>query len=63
MAIRKGSTRIWTPGELLNDPATPFWAADVIRVALTKDPVDAAGVFEVLAQAFSARADKILKGA
>lgn len=50
-----------TPEQLLRDPSTPFWAADVIRVALSKDPVDATGVFEVLARSFSARADQILK--
>ena len=54
------TTTVPTPEELLTDPATPFWAADVIRVALTKDPVDAAGVFEVLARTFSERADAIL---
>jgi hypothetical protein len=45
-----------TPEALLNDPCTPFWAADVIRVALTKDAVDAANVFAVLARSFDARA-------
>lgn len=49
-----------TPEALLNDPCTPFWAADVIRVALTRDCVDAANVFAVLAKSFDARAKKIL---
>jgi hypothetical protein len=49
-----------SPEALLNDPCTPFWAADVIRVALTKDCVDAANVFAVLAQSFDARAKKLL---
>jgi hypothetical protein len=44
-----------SPEALLNDPSTPFWAADVIRVALTKDAVDAANVFAVLAKSFDAR--------
>lgn len=44
------------PEALLNDPTTPFWAKDVIRVALTKDSVDAANVFEVLAKSFNVRA-------
>ena len=57
------STKIPTAEELLTDPSTPFWAAEVIRVALGKDPVDAAGVFDVLAQAFAARAHAILRGA
>jgi len=51
-----------TPEELLNDPCTPFWASDVIRVALSKDCCDAAGVLEVLAECFSARANRIAKG-
>jgi hypothetical protein len=49
-----------SPESLLNDPCTPFWAVDVIRVALTKDCVDAANVFGVLAQSFDARAKKLL---
>jgi hypothetical protein len=47
--------RIPTPQELLLDPCTPFWAADVIRVALQKDCVDAANVFDLLAKSFDAR--------
>lgn len=49
-----------TPEALLNSPETPFWAKDVIRVALTKDVCDASGVFAVLAKSFEARAKKIL---
>lgn len=49
-----------SPEALLNDSATPFWAADVIRVALTKDAVDAANTFAVLAKSFDARAKKLL---
>jgi hypothetical protein len=45
-----------TPKQLLDDPCTPFWAKDVIRIALQKDSVDAANTFEVLAQSFAARA-------
>lgn len=44
-----------TPELLLNDPSTPFWAKDVIRVAVTKDPVDAFHVFALLAATFQAR--------
>lgn len=40
---------------LLTDPSTPFWAVEVIKVAMTKDPVDAANVLGVLARAFDAR--------
>jgi Family of unknown function (DUF6011) len=52
-----------TPEELLLDPCTPFWAADVIRVALKKDPCDVCGVFEVLAKSFNARVELIQKSA
>ena len=41
---------------LLADPSTPRWVAEVIRVALAKDAVDAANAFEVLAKVFDARA-------
>jgi hypothetical protein len=51
----KHEQRIPTPQELLNDPCTPYWAADVIRVALQKDAVDAANVFDLLAKSFDAR--------
>ena len=54
--------RIPTPEQLLEDPCTPFWAQDVIRVALDKDCCDAAGVFEVLAKSFDARARRIARG-
>lgn len=47
---------IATPEELLEDPSTPYWAQDLIRVLLTKDCVDAANVLEVLAQSFADRA-------
>jgi hypothetical protein len=47
--------RIPTPQELLLDPCTPFWASDVIRVALQKDACDAANVFDLLAKSFDAR--------
>lgn len=48
-----------TPEELLRDPSTPFWAADVIRVALEKDCVDAANVLSVLADAFRTRLKRL----
>jgi hypothetical protein len=51
-----------TPEELLADMCTPFWAKDVIRVALNNDCCDAAGVFEVLAKSFDARARRIAQG-
>jgi hypothetical protein len=49
-----------TPEELLADPCTPYWASDVIRVALEKDCCDASAVFEVLAKSFDARTKRIL---
>jgi hypothetical protein len=55
--------RIPTPQEVLADPCTPFWAKDVIRVALTKDCVDAANVFDLLAKSFDARLQISFKAA
>ena len=49
-----------TPEDLLTDPSTPWWARDVILVALQKDAVDAANVFEVLAAVFGLRARRLL---
>jgi hypothetical protein len=51
---------ISTAEQLLNDPCTPFWAEDVISIALQKDCVNAAGVFDVLAQSFGERATRSL---
>jgi len=48
-----------SPEALLRDASTPFWAADVIHVALTKDCTDAAGVFELLAKSFGERAKQL----
>jgi len=45
--------------KLLDDPSTPRWARDTIHAALTVDPVDAANVLEVIAQAFRERAARI----
>lgn len=50
-----------TPEQLLTASSTPFWARDIIHIALTKDCVDAASTLDVLAAAFRARAEKILK--
>jgi hypothetical protein len=44
---------------MLDDPSCPYWAKDVIKVAMTKDPVDAESVLNVLAAAFSRRATMI----
>lgn len=41
-----------TPDVLLEDPATPYWAQDLIRVLADKDPVDVLNTLEVLTQAF-----------
>lgn len=48
------------PNTILFDPCTPFWAKDIIRVALTKDAVDAANTLAVLAESFKRRAMRIL---
>lgn len=47
--------------DLLKDPSTPSWVVSVIRTALTKDAVDAANVLSVLAAAFEARAEILLR--
>jgi hypothetical protein len=51
-----------TPGDLLADPCTPFWAQRLIKELMDKDALDAAQVLAVLAQSFGARAHKLLKG-
>ena len=53
---RMGMDTVERIDALLADPSTPRWVAEVIRVALTKDAVDAANAFEVLAEVFDARA-------
>lgn len=55
------TNKLITVDELLQDPATPYWAKDTIRVALTKDALDAAVVLQVIAIAFQLRLDEILK--
>ena len=52
-----------TPEEILRDPAAPFWAQDLVRVLLDKDPVDVVNTLEVLAVSFRARLDCILREA
>lgn len=49
-----------TVESILADRSTPFWAIDVIKVALDKDAVDAANVLRVLAEAFDNRAQSLL---
>jgi hypothetical protein len=46
---------------LKGNPETPYWVADVIEVALTKDPVDALLAFEKLAEVFDRRNQAILQ--
>lgn len=41
-----------TLDKIKRDPGTPYWALEVIRLAESKDPVDAANVLMVLADAF-----------
>ena len=49
-----------TPEELMADPSTPYWARDVIKVALTKDPVDVVNTLFTLHEAFSERLERLL---
>ena len=46
---------------LKGNPETPYWVADVIEVALTKDPVDALLAFEKLSEVFDRRNQAILQ--
>ena len=41
--------------DLIDSPQTHFWIANAMRTAMTKDPVDAVGNFEVAAKLFSDR--------
>ena len=49
-----------TVEELAKDPCTPYWALDVINAAARRDPLDAALTLEVLAGAFTRRAESLL---
>tara|TARA_R110002020_G_scaffold467895_1_gene691789 strand:- start:152 stop:448 length:297 start_codon:yes stop_codon:yes gene_type:complete len=46
--------------ELSKDWTTPLWVAEVIKVGLSKDPVDALLIFKKLADVFDRRNDLIL---
>lgn len=46
--------------DLIKSPETHYWIAEAMRSALTKDPVDAAGDFEVAAKLFRRRMDAML---
>jgi len=48
--------------EMLADPAMPFWAQDIIRTALTKDPCDTARILARLSRWAAKRADEVLHG-
>lgn len=50
--VSAGSRIVPAVQSLLDDPSTPFWGQDVLRVALTKDPVDAAHFFQAARDAF-----------
>lgn len=41
-----------TIDKLLTNPAVPYWIKDLVRVGLTKDPVDAANWLPLVAEAF-----------
>jgi hypothetical protein len=46
--------------EFLADPTAPYWAKDVVRVAMGKDPVDAAKWLRFVSQLIAERTDEIL---
>lgn len=45
--------------DLLKDPAVPYWVKDMAKLALGKDPVDAASWLPTLSRIFDAREKKI----
>lgn len=47
--------------ELMANLETPYWVADTIGIALTKDPVDALLAFEKLAEVFKRRNDELAR--
>ncbi len=46
--------------QVLGDPTASFWLKNALRLALSRDPVDAANDAEVLARLLDHRACKIL---
>ena len=46
--------------EILRDPAASFWLTNALRLALERDPVDAANDAEVLARLLDRRCRKVL---
>lgn len=49
-----------TVEELLADFSTPYWVKDTLRLAMTKDCVEAASALEIMARAMAQRCDKLL---
>ena len=48
--------------EVLCDPAVSFWLEEVLRAALSRDPVDAANDAEVLAKLLDRKCREMLSG-
>lgn len=48
--------------EVLASDGTPTWIKDLIRTALKKDCVDAAGALELVSGLFTRRCDLMLRG-
>jgi hypothetical protein len=49
-----------TVEQILADPCCSRWLKDALRAALARDPIDAAGDAEVLAEVLAGRADALL---
>lgn len=47
--------------QIANNPCTPYWIKDIIRVAMSKDCVDVVNALDALAKAFERRL-KIIQG-
>lgn len=54
-----GTRKLPTTEEVLGDPTASSWLKDALRMALKRDPVDAANDAEVLAQLLDRRCCEI----
>jgi hypothetical protein len=53
-------TPVLTPAEIIDDPSASTWLRSALRLALARDPIDAANDAEVLAGVLVAAADATL---
>lgn len=60
LALGVSEEPVCVPEDILRDPAASFWLKDVLRSALSRDPVDAANDAELLARLLEERCRSIL---